>query len=264
MRILLSLSLALLAWASVPLLAQGAFTDGENLHYSAKWTGIPAGEIKLATEIDGGRYQFELKAKTNTFWSMVYKVRDVITSEVEIDKFRSIRYREDSRQGRRHVEEIVLADYQERTIKRIKQNHSAKESAHEKTFALDEEWEAIQDPLSMVYHLRNFEFKNPKELDGEIPVFVGKEVYRLQYAFKGELVFESSIFGSRRAWRIEPKAHRGGVLYSKGKMEMIVDCVTGVPLRITFHIPVGWARLELKRSNHPKLMSKSFRQRRGK
>jgi hypothetical protein len=242
--------------------AQGSFTDGENLHYNAQWTGVPAGEVSLKTFKSDDGLKFELTAKTNSFWSMVYKVRDTITSYVELEPFRSMRYHEDSRQGFRHVEEIVVPDYASGNVRTTKQKHSAKEKKSEKNFELEEAFDAIQDPLSMVYYLRNFEFKDPAELEKEIPVFVSKEIYKLQYIFKEELNFDSTIFGERKAWRIVPKAHRGGVLYSKGKMEMIVDCETKIPLRITFHIPVGWARLELKRSNHPDLMSRSFRQRR--
>lgn len=263
MKILLLIPLILATGLSFPAFGGDKFFDGEELVYTAKWTGVPAGEIRMKTHrLPGGRLKFELNAETNGFWSMVHKVRDVITSEVQEEPFSSIRYHKNAKQGRRHIEEVVDMDYENFKVKRSKQNHSANESANLDVFEIPEGVTSLQDPFSMIYYLRNFSFKDPKELDQKFHVFASKGVYSIFFKMLGEVNFDSAIFGERRAWNIEPSAEYEGSLVSKGRLELWIDCETGIPLRLMFHIPLGWATLELKTSNHPKLRSVSFRQRR--
>lgn len=263
MRIWLYLPLFLLV-SLAPLRAAAGFIDGEELSYVAKWTGVPAGELDMKTKMVGRElWQFEVHAKTNSFWSMVHKVRDKITSSVAEKPFRSLAYSKDESQGRRHILEEVTADYEKDLIRRSRQNLSAGEKASVDEFKLDPEMNAVQDPLSMIYLLRTFEFKNIQELDKTFSVFASKETYSLKFNLKGDLVFESAIFGPRRVWHLEPSAEYAGNLVTKGKLELWVDCETGIPLRLVFNIPVGWASLELKSTNNPKLQSTSFRERRG-
>ena len=247
-----------------PIGAAGGFVDGEELSYVAKWTGVPAGELDMKTKmLSPGHWQFEVQAKTNSFWSMVYKVRDKITSSVAEKPFRSLQYKKDEAQGRRHILEEVGVDYEKDSIRRSRQNLSAGENVSVEEFKLDPEIDAIQDPLSMIYLLRTFEFKNVQELDKTFSVFASKETYSLKFNLKEDLVFDSALFGQRRVWHLEPSAEYAGNLVTKGKLELWVDCETGIPLRLVFNIPVGWASLELKGTNNPKLQSTSFRQRRG-
>lgn len=263
MKILLFTLLILTTGLSSHLFGESRFLDGEELVYTVKWTGVPAGEIRMKTHrLPNGHLKFQLNAETNGFWSMIHKVRDVITTEVQEQPFSSLRYHKDARQGRRHIEEIVEMDYESSKVKRSKQNHSAHESANLDEFNIPDGVDSLQDPFSMIYYLRHFEYRDPKELDQQFYVFASKGVYSIYFKMLGEVSFDSAIFGERRAWNIEPSAEYEGSLVSNGRLELWMDCETGIPLRLMFHIPVGWATLELKTSNHPQLKSVSFRERR--
>ena len=262
MKIWLSLPLFLLGLLC-PIWASGGFVDGEELNYVVKWTGVPAGELDLRTKrLADKSWQFELEAKTNGFWSMVYKVRDRVTSTITEDPFRSIQFKKDEAQGRRHILEDISFDYEKDTIQRSRQNLSAGEKASVENFKLAPEIVAVQDPLSMIFLLRTLEFKHKEELDKNFSVFASKETYNLKFNLKEELVYDSSIFGPRRVWYLEPSAEYEGALVAKGKLELWVDCETGIPLRVVFNIPVGWATLDLKSTNNPSFESTTFRQRR--
>jgi hypothetical protein len=260
---LLSFVLGSLSSILSPLCASERFIDGEELVYTVKWTGVPAGAITMKTKrLSSSKLKFELKAETNRFWSMVHKVRDVITSEVIESPFSSQVYYKNAKQGRRHIEEKAEMDYEALKVRRRKQNHSAKEQAYTELLDMPEGTTALQDPFSMIYYLRTFNFSDPSLLKQKFHVFASKGVYSINFKMLGESNFKSSIFGNRRVWNIEPSAEYEGSLVSKGRLELWVDCETGIPLRLMFHIPVGWATLELKTSNHPRLKSTSFRQRR--
>lgn len=263
MKILLSTLLLLVTGSFSPIFAESPFRAGEELVYTVKWTGVPAGEIRMKTHRHGkDELRFELKAQTNGFWSMVHKVRDTIVSKVRESDFASLSYYKDSRQGRRHIEQSCSMEYAQSQVVRSRQNHSAKEQAKIDKFEIPEGVSSLKDPLSMIYFLRLFSYQNPEELKDTFHVFASKGVYGINFKHKAEVSFDSSIFGNRRAWNMEPSAEYEGSLVSKGRLELWVDCETGIPLRLMFHIPVGWATLELKTSNHPDLLSTSFRQRR--
>ena len=75
-------------------------------------------------------YELRLEAKTNSFWSMVYRVRDVIHSRVNVREERSHYYYKDVKQGRRHLEEKTTINYEGKKIIYSKQNISANEKAN--------------------------------------------------------------------------------------------------------------------------------------
>lgn len=263
MKILLCRLAFLVLFCSGLQAADPVFYDGEELVYKASWTGVPAGEIRMKTsEKKNGRFNFEMKAKTNSFWSLVFKVRDTVKSQVSLEPFRSHRYYKDTRHGRRHLEEIITMDYEAGVVHKSKQNHSAKEKARKKDFPMPEGTQALCDPLSMIYAIRELDFQNPRSLNTPFNVFASKGTYDINFKLVKELELEDPIFGNRKVWRLEPSAEVDGALVTKGRLEMWVDRQSGIPLKIVFHIPVGWASLELTESNHPKLKSVSGKRRR--
>jgi|SaaInlStandDraft_1057018.scaffolds.fasta_scaffold38739_3 hypothetical protein len=244
--------------------AEDPFFDGERLEYSASWTGVPAGEISLSSSKKADdRWVFTMVAKTNYFWSMVYKVRDRVTSTVSLTPFRSHYYYKNAKQGSRHIEEKVEMDYKKREVRRSKQKLSANEAAGLSTISLEKQQDVVLDPLSMIYGIRKFSFLDPKELDkSEFHVFASKGIYDLKFQLIDEMEYDSNLFGKRKVWHLKPSAEYEGSLVSKGTLELWIDCLTGVPLKILFNIPVGWATLELTSSNRSDLKKESYRNRR--
>lgn len=248
--------------------------DGEKLVYAATWTGVPAGEISMDTvkipRYGDDIYEFRLKAETNSFWSMVYRVRDTIHSRINLKEQRSYYYYKDVRQGRRHLEEKTTINYDGLKIIHSKQNFSAKEKAHIHEHELDpEKHQVIFDPLSMIYALRAVDFSKidqQKEKDKlKFVVFAGKGLYNLEFEVKKEEELDIKTFEKREVWLLEPTAAYEGGIVDAGRLQIWLDKETGIPLKLMFHIPVGWATLELRECNNldiKKEVKRSFRRRR--
>jgi hypothetical protein len=248
--------------------------DGEELVYSATWTGVPAGEISMDTvkipRYGDEIYEFRLKAETNSFWSMVYRVRDKIHSRINLKEGRSYYYYKDVRQGRRHLEEKTTINYDGLKIIHSKQNFSAKEKAHIKEHKMDpEKHKLILDPLSMIYALRAIDFSKldqQSEKDKlKFIVFAGKGLYDLEFEVKKEEKVNLKAFEERDVWLLEPSAAYKGGIVDAGRLQIWLDKKTGIPLKLMFHIPVGWATLELRECNNSEIkkqVRKSFRRRR--
>lgn len=266
MKIWLSWLLMIVGFLPTLGQAEPPFFNGEKLVYAAKWTGVPAGEITLGTSKGkDDHWVFTMTAKTNSFWSMVYKVRDTVTSTVDLTPFRSHDYYKDAHQGSRHILEKVHIDYEKREVRRSKQKISANEKAHWIKVPLEEYHDVVLDPLSMIYGIRNFSFLDPKELkESQFYVYASKGIYDLNFELIGEMNYDSQLFGNRKVWHLKPSAEYEGSLVSKGTLELWVDCATGVPLKILFNIPVGWATLELTESNRSDLRKTSYRKRRNR
>ena len=165
------------------LWADWGLRDGEELEYAAKWTGVPAGQIVMSTKhqprLGEKMYEISLDAKTSSFWSMVYKVRDTIKTRVNVEEGRSYFFYKDVRQGRRHLEEKATISYQGEKIIYSKQNFSAKEEANIKEFELDsEKHQVICDPLSIIYKLRSIDFSKPENAKTTASSFCGQRRLR--------------------------------------------------------------------------------------
>lgn len=248
--------------------------DGEKLEYAATWTGVPAGEISMDT-VKIPRYgedifEFRLKAETNSFWSMVYRVRDTIHSRINVKEGRSYYYYKDVRQGRRHLEEKTTINYDGLKIIHSKQNFSAKEKAHIHEYELDpKKHEIVYDPLSMIYALRAVDFskldQKTEKQKMKFQVFAGKGLYELEFEVKGEEELDLKTFEKRKVWLVEPSAAYEGGIVDAGRLQIWLDKETGIPLKLMFHIPVGWATLELRECSNTDLkkeVKRSSRRRR--
>jgi len=267
MRFLQTCFCLFLFFSNRPIDAEWKLIDGERLAYAAKWTGIPAGELVMVTakvpRLGDDMYELRLEANTNSFWSMVYRVRDVIHSRVNVREERSHYYYKDVKQGRRHLEEKTTINYEGKKIIHSKQNLPANEKANLKEFPIEETQNQLFDPLSMIYGLRKIDFSKPMNTTSDLNnfnVFADKGVYNLAFRLGESEAIKLNNGEVREVWKIEPTAAYEGGIVDSGKLEIWLDKKTGIPLKLLFNIPVGWATLELNDSNHPdlKLEPQSF------
>ena len=245
------------------------FKNNEVLTYVAKWTGVPAGEIVMTSRIfKSGEIEFmdmSLSAKTNGMLSMVYKVKETIKSRVSGNLFKTLTFRKESKQGRRHYKENFDFDYSTATIKYEKNNLSKKSSPEKREYEIKEGVKQIFDPISVLYFLRTFEFSKENPISPALSVFADKKgVYEVQYKLKKITYITSATYGRRKVYNIEPTAEFKGTIVNSGKLELWVDVETGVLLRIKMSIPIGYASLELRSAKGSDLKYKSFRYRRRK
>jgi hypothetical protein len=244
------------------------FNNNEKLTYVVKWTGIPAGEIVMSSrliEAMGNIRFFDTKmtARTNGMLSMVYNVREDISSRVSVDKFRSITFNKTSRQGRRHYTESFNFNYNDKKVNYIRMNLAKGGKPDKREYKIDNKDDRIFDPLSVLFHLRNIKFDDGKKVSPPMKVFADKKgIYTIQYKLKKTTYINSKGFGRRKVYNIEPSAEFKGTIVSKGKLELWVDVETGIIMRLKMSIPIGYASLELSGTQNSKLKYKSYRSRR--
>lgn len=239
--------------------------DKEVLSYIVSWTGLPAGKINMVTKrndkLEGSPFEIHLRAESNSFVSMFYKVRNLVVSRIPEGKFKSIYYYKDIRQGRRHLEEIAKLDYEKSIIDYSKQNKSAGEDPGTKKFKIESSWNEIQDPLSLIYYLRTIDFEKRKPED-KIFVFADKGVYEMTFKLVSVHTLTTSRFGARKVYHLKPTAQYKGAFISDGDLEIWLDFNTGIPLKLKFSIPIGTATMELNSTNRKDLHPNTYRKRR--
>ncbi|MBF0243756.1 MAG: DUF3108 domain-containing protein [Planctomycetes bacterium] len=236
---------------------------GEKLEYVVKWMGIPAGEIVMTVDMDpdASTYEISIRARTNTMTSWVYNVRDNITSTLPANAFRTQRVARDLKEGRRHKIENLLFDSEGKKITVTSRNVSAHEPATTREHSAPDS--RTLDSVAALFFLRTMDFSK-EGATCHASVFEDKKCYTMAMTRVGQATLDMPAFGIRDTYIIEPSANFEGVFVTSGKLTMWVDCESLIPLRIKISIPIGWAMVELASSNHPKLISVSFRDRRGR
>jgi len=245
------------------------FKNNEVLTYVVKWTGIPAGEIVMSSRIfkidDNQFIDMSLSAKTNGMLSMVYKVHETIKSRASGNVFKSLTFKKESKQGRRHYKENFNFAYNEAVISYEKNNLAKKSSPEKREYKIKDGVKQIFDPLSVLYYLRTIKFSKDNPISPMMSVFADKKgVYEVQYKLKKITHITSAAYGRRKVYNIEPTAEFKGTIVNSGKLELWVDVETGVLLRIKMSIPIGYASLELRSAKGSDLKHTSFRHRRTK
>lgn len=244
------------------------FKHGERLSYVAKWTGIPAGEIVMSTNfIEKDQKQMmemKLEAKSSMVISMMYKVHEVIQSRVHTNTFLADSLYKNSLQGRRHYQETISFNFSDNLIQYQKDNLKNKKNLPEKhTFKITKGIQNIFDPLSIFYYLRTLSWKTLGDESPELFVCADRKgIYSLKFKLAKKKFIETAAFGRREVFYLVPSAEFKGAIVKSGKLELWLDTLTGIMLRMKMSIPVGYASFELQSAKNSELTSTSFRSRR--
>ena len=93
------------------------FLPGEKLEYSLKWGFIPVGfatmEVSPRKHGDEEPCKIRFSVRTNNFADKFYKVRTNITSLVDSNFTRSLKYIKSQQEGKTKKEIVVQFDYDE-------------------------------------------------------------------------------------------------------------------------------------------------------
>jgi hypothetical protein len=219
-----------------------AFFPGEKLTYCIKWGYIPAGysylEV-LPNETWNGQpvFHFQLKARTNSVVSKIYRVQDQIDSYVSIAGNRTVHYKKRVREGRTRRDITVLFNLNNQTAqyKNFDQFKSPI-SIPQYTF----------DPLAAFYYVRLFMPDKTKSIFASVTDGKKCVVGKVRY-IKQETI--SVPYGTFDTWLIEPDIKDVGGVFEKSKNAKIQIWITNdqrrIPVLLRSKVIVGSFYAEL-------------------
>jgi hypothetical protein len=212
------------------------FGSGEILDYELQYGVMNVGRARLETlevETYRGRRALGLlsRARSAKWIDSVYKVRDEISSLLDLDSLSSLRFTKHLREGN-YSSDSEAEYFQEEGVAR---------------YADGSESPLIpgsQDILSALFTLRAFPLREGMVL--HIPVHDGKKSYPLRVAVVGREQVETPL-GSFDCVVLEPTLQSQGLFKSEGRMLIYLsDDARRLPVKLKARAPVGAFTSELQ------------------
>ena len=211
------------------------FTVGELLLFDVSWMGIPVGygslEVKEKLHVRGrDAFHVIAVARTNDFLSKIYPIYDEMHSYIDAEKFYSLEFRKDLKEGRYRADEKISYDHEARKgYYESFRNHGKKEitippGVHDFISAFF--WFRLQ-PLAVGKSLHTVVNSEAENWDLEImPLKI------VTKQFRGGEVMDTML--------IEPRTKLKGMLYGRGKalVYFTIDS-RRAPVWITLQTPFG-------------------------
>lgn len=214
------------------------FTPGEKLKFQLRWENVPAGsawlEVHPIKTINGQQvYHFVMKAKSNAFVDIFYKVRDRIDAYADIEMTRSVHYEKDNHEGKHEKKETIAFDWENSRAVYHKHDEKKKKSLP----LLDGSF----DPLSAFYYTRTMEFDVGHQL--ERPVTDGRKnvVGRMRVVGRQTITLQNG--NKYDTFLVEPDMKDVGGVFEKSDDSKIQLWVTAddkrIPVKIQSKVIVG-------------------------
>jgi len=216
--------------------AATVFGVGEKMVFSIGYGLVNAGEATLEvvglTQYQGRTcYQLQSKANSNRFFSSFYKVRDKITSYMDVEVLCSRYFQKRLREGDYKKTVEISFDHEEELARYSDGNQVEIESG-------------IQDVLSAFYFVRNLDLDVGDSYS--LLAHSSRKTYDLQVIVHGmERVTVGA--GTFDCFVVEPILQGEGLFKHEGKMKLYVsDDEYRVPVLIKAKAPVGTIEVELQ------------------
>ena len=216
--------------------APAVYGPGERMVFKIGYGPINAGEGILEvlglTEYKGRTcYHIQSKANSNRFFSSIYKVRDKITSYIDVETLYSRYFHKRLREG--DYKKTVEVDF----------DHLAEE-AHYSNGEIYPISSGVQDVLSAFFYVRNLDL-----IEGEVymvPAHSSRRTYDLKVIVHGKERVEVEA-GTWNCFKVEPVIEGEGLFKHEGKLTLyITDDANRIPILIKTKVPVGSIDVELK------------------
>lgn len=217
-----------------------AFKVGEKLTFSIGYEFIPAGKTILTVEkiitIKGKKtYHISSRTKSHRFFDPFFKVRDEIDTYMDIDSFRSIKFRKKLREGRYSYDYSVEFDID--SMKAVSITSKGSRILDIPEFTLD--------ILSAMYYMRTRKLEVGKTLT--VDVLDNDKLYPLELRIirKERVVVKAGLFD---CFLIEPMLKSGGLFKNEGQISVwVTDDHRKVPVLIKSKAIIGSIVVELER-----------------
>ena len=225
-----------LSISCIALADEFPFAVGEKLIYELKWELVPAGEAFLEVfpnEVINGveARHFQMRAKSNSFVDVFYKVRDVVDGYTDMTVSRSLFYKKKQNEGKTARDIVVTFDWQTNQASYSNCGQTKKPIVVSNgTF----------DPFSVIYFCRLFDFESDEDIVR--PVTDGKKIVEGVALFKGRQTI--SVNGKAYdTFLIEPQIEHISGVFKKSKRAKIQIWLTAdnrrIPVRIKSKVVVG-------------------------
>lgn len=224
--------------ASPPLrvLNQKALKAPERLVFDIIWGGwtfkwIKAGQatLELLPTSDSTQWKIQSLARCNHFFETVYKVRDTVTSLIDIRGIFPLRFDKRLHEGSYHAHISAVFDQSQHILQTQDTVLNIEPFTH--------------DVLSAFYFIRTQKIKVGDSLD--LAAVSGKKKYNLRVFCHGREDIEVPA-GQFRTLVLEPVLKGDGLFKAKGKLTIwVTDDDQHIPVKMQSKIPVGSIKAEL-------------------
>ncbi|MGH9355201.1 MAG: DUF3108 domain-containing protein [Terriglobia bacterium] len=214
------------------------FAPGEQLTYQVAWSIFPAGQVVASVhQLGSGQddpYEIDTTAKSAGFVSLLFNTDDRFRSIVDPATLCSRQISKTVNEGRRHKDTRIVFDSRRKLA--ILSERDMATADHPVKRAENPIPACVEDIVSAFYFLRSAPLAIGAKID--VPVNDGSKTQEVVVDVQA-LDQIKTPFGSRTAFRMEPRA-LGGLSKRKGRMLIwISDDAQRLPLRITAMMLVG-------------------------
>lgn len=238
------------AWSARP--GRFDFLPGERLDFAVHYLGIPIGHVWLEVarfvEWRGRRVAHLVAgARTNPFWSAIYRIDDRSEAFVDLDRVVTLRTRTHTRHGRRHeVYEQVDFDWETHFV-HVREEKRHRNRLREEAFDFGP---FVHDTFDLFYALRSLPL-HPGD-SARFPVYANRKVYAFHVDAVRSEMLEDSALGPGPAIVLRPYDLLDGEPAGSGAGEVFVrDDPRRLPVKLvgwfrtTEHFRIGGIRAEL-------------------
>ncbi len=218
------------------------FSNGEKLTYRLRWGFINVGKCILHVEgpvVFNGEpaYKFDFELKTNKFADKLFKIRDHMTSYVDLTINKTIQSFFKQNEGRRSKDISVDFDWDNNTVQYS--NYGEKREPLKMT-------KSYFDPLAIFFYLRKQQFNLSEDI--LLPITDGKKLIEVNVdVFKKEKV--KTPAGTFNSYIIKPENKWLGGVYKKTKKPTLSiwfsDDQKKIPVKLKSKVLVGSFKAEL-------------------
>lgn len=210
------------------------YAQGETLDYDLSWSRISGGAARMtiAPIGDQDRLRITSIAKSGTFFSMFFKVRDEIESVVSSNDFSTIEYHKILLEGSKRKDELTIIDTKNNVALR-------------KGTAIHVP-RPVFDPLSLMYYVRGLELTPGKV--HEFTIIADGKIYKVSAAV-GDRETITTPAGTFNTVVVEPKMESQAGVFKDEQTRLLIwysDDARHLPVRIRSDVKIGSITVALR------------------
>ena len=206
----------------------------EKLTFSVRWLGLEVGRavahVSGIEEVNGRKaYHITAEARSNSLIDLVYPVRDVHHTYMDVEYLHSLRYEKIIQEGRYRADEVIEFDQvNHKALYYSRKNQSKKRSLISKD---------VQDELSSAYWFRLQPFEVGSTV--HVPANADEKNWDLTVKILAKEKIKLGDLGTFEAFKIEPSARFQGIFIRRGKIQGWISAdEKRLPLMMKTKIPV--------------------------
>ncbi len=225
-----------------------AFQGGEKLvyklYYNWKFVWIPAGEVKFNVIENEDNFEVHVTGKTYQSYNSFFEVDDKFYSKMDKETLLPTDFLRDIKEGKYIKYDSISFDQNNYNANTY--HGRTKESAEIENWDLGE---CMQDMVSILYHVRNFDFESKKKGHKfPVKIFFDKEIFDLDVEYRGvKKKKKIKDLGKFDTYEFSPEVVAGEVFDEDTRMKIWVSKDGNkIPLQIESPVSIGSVKAVLK------------------